>query len=138
MKYFTIKELTKTSTGIANEPNQAQKANLVFLTENVLDPVREKLGQPIIVTSGFRSPAVNKKVGGVSNSQHLSGQAADIRLKYRKDNVKLFQLINEMCIKGQIVFDQLIWESGDKTSPAWVHVSYKQFGTNRKQVLYLR
>lgn len=138
MKYFTLKELTKTSTGLTNVPNKVQEANLVFLVENVLDPVRERLGEPIIVTSGFRSDAVNKKVGGVWNSQHVLGMAADIRCKYRKDNVRLFNLIKEMCNKGQIVYDQLIWEKGDKVTPQWVHVSYKQFGTNRKQVIYLR
>ena len=79
MKYFTIKELCKTSTGLPNVPNREQEANLVFLIENVLDPVRKELGQPIIVTSGFRSEAVNKAVGGVKNSVHKNGQAADIR-----------------------------------------------------------
>ncbi|MGP1514445.1 MAG: D-Ala-D-Ala carboxypeptidase family metallohydrolase [Bacteroidales bacterium] len=138
MKYFTVKELCKTSTGSENVPNKGQEANLVFLIENVLDPVREKLRQPIYVTSGFRSQAVNKKVGGVWNSQHCVGQAADITLKNKAENTKLFQLINEMCIKGQIEFDQLIWEKGTKAFPQWIHVSYKAVGTNRKQVLYLR
>ena len=138
MKYFTIKELCKTSTGLPNVPNREQAANLIFLIENVLDPVRQELGQPIIVTSGFRSEAVNKAVGGVKNSQHVLGQAADIRCKYRKDNMRLFDLIITMMYQNKIEFDQIIWEKGDKTAPAWIHVSFKMLGTNRKQVLYLR
>lgn len=70
MKYFTIDEMCKTSTKLDNVPNAVERANLVCLIENVLDPIRERYGKPIIVTSGFRSERVNKAVGGVSTSQH--------------------------------------------------------------------
>lgn len=138
MKYFTLKELTKTSTGLKNVPNKEQEENLIYLVECVLDAVRERMKEPIIVTSGFRSEAVNKKVGGVKNSSHLDGCAADITLKDRTKNVKLFQTINQMCIDGELSFDQLIWEKGTKKYPLWVHVSYVEGGNNRKQVIYLR
>ena len=138
MKYFTIEELTRTATGLKNVPNEKQEENLRALVEKVLDRVREKIKEPIIVTSGFRSVEVNKKVGGVRNSQHLLGCAADITLKDRNKNARLFQVIKDMCDNKEIVFDQLIWERGNKKYPLWVHVSYVENGKNRKQVIFLR
>lgn len=74
MKYFTINELIKTSTGISNIPNAEQVANLIYLVENLLDKAREELAMPITVTSGYRSEAVNRRVGGVATSQHTKGE----------------------------------------------------------------
>lgn len=128
MKYFNVNELTRTSTGISNVPNAEQTANLTCLIQSLLDPAREKLGMPITVSSGFRCPEVNKKVGGVGNSQHLNGEAVDLVCK---DNAKLFNILKTMT------FDQLIWEKGNSIQPAWVHVSLKRIGTNRKQVIRL-
>ena len=128
MKYFTINELTKTSTGISNIPNAEHIANLIYLVENLLDKVREKLAMPITVTSGYRSEAVNRKVGGVATSQHTKGEAADLVCR---DNAKLFDILKTMN------FDQLIWEKGNSVQPAWVHVSLKRNGTNRKQIIRL-
>lgn len=119
MKYFTIAELTKTThKGIDNTPDEVQRANLVRLVENVLDPLREAYGRPIIVTSGYRSPKLNKAVGGATTSQHMLGQAADIRTKEDtpEENKKLFDLI----VKLKLPFDQVINEYGYN----WVHVSY--------------
>ena len=128
MKYFTINELTKTSTGISNIPNAEQIANLTYLVENLLDKVREKLAMPITVTSGYRSEAVNRKVGGVATSQHTKGEAVDLVCG---DNAKLFNILKTMN------FDQLIWEKGNNIQPAWVHVSLKRNGINRKQIIKL-
>ena len=131
MKYFTIKELTKSSTaqrkGIDNTPSAEVQKCLVDLVEKILDPLREAYGQPIVVTSGYRSPRLNKAVGGATSSQHCLGQAADIRTVSDKpsDNKKLYDLI----IKLKLPFDQLINEYGFD----WVHVSYGP--KNRKQVL---
>ena len=119
MKYFTIAELTKTKyKNIDNTPNAEQRACLVRLVNNVLDPLREAYGRPIIVTSGFRCPKLNKAVGGASSSQHMLGQAADIRSKEDtpEENKKLFDLI----LKLKLPFDQVINEFGYN----WVHVSY--------------
>ncbi len=124
MKHFTIQELTKTVHG-KNEPNQEQIKNLRLLVEKVLDPARDELGAPIIVSSGFRSPEVNKAINGAKNSQHLKGQAADISCH---DNKKLFRIIQDM------EFDQLIYEFGDENQPSWIHVSYSSV-LNRNQVL---
>ena len=82
MKYFTIKELTRSTTaqlrGIDNTPSQQVINNLTALVENVLDPLREAWGAPIHVNSGYRCPALNKAVSGVPASQHMLGEAADI------------------------------------------------------------
>ena len=130
MKFFTIKELTKTSKPYPNVPNEEQIKNLTNLIEKVLDPIREQLGSPITVSSGFRSWKVNKAVGGVDSSQHTKGEAVDLVCN---NNAKLFELIQK---KG--LYDQLIWEYGTDRCPAWVHVSLKRIGTNRKQILHIK
>lgn len=131
MKYFTIKELTKSNTavqqGISNIPNKQQESNLYELVKNILDPLREAYGKPIIVTSGFRCKELNKIVGGSKTSQHLTGQAADIRSleDTREENKKIFDLIKKL----NLPFDQLI----NEYNYDWVHVSYSD--KNRKQIL---
>lgn len=130
MKWFTIDELCRSETaqrkGINNTPTDNVRKNLTALVGNVLDPLREWYGKPIRVNSGYRCPALNKAVGGVANSQHLTGQAADIDTGGTAENRKLMRHIEE-----NLDFDQLIWENGG----AWVHVSYRSDGKNRRQVL---
>lgn len=134
MKYFTLNELTKSSTaqskGIKNNPSKTQKNNLISLVENILDPLREAYGKPIIVTSGFRCKELNKIVGGSSTSQHLKGEAADIRSQEdtKEENKKLFDLI----VSLKLPFDQLI----DEYDLNWVHVSYSS--RNRRQILKIK
>lgn len=128
-KYFTLEELTTTSTGLLNAPSRIEIVNLSSLVSNVLDPAREILGKPIRVNSGYRSPAVNAKIGGAKTSQHCKGEAADLD---SSDNALLFRIIRD-----NFVFDQLIWESGDDNQPAWVHVSYRSMG-NRCEVLKMK
>ena len=95
MKYFTIRELTRSATATAekidNTPSQAVVDKLTALIENVLDPLREAWGAPIIVTSGYRSPALNRAVKGAPTSQHVLGEAADIHTvsDTKEDNKKL-------------------------------------------------
>ena len=125
-KYFTLNELISTSTGLLNIPSTEQLANLQKLVTNVLDPLRELYGKPITVNSGFRSVAVNKKVNGATNSDHLFGFAADIKCE---DNALLFKLIRD-----NFTFRQLIWEKGNKKQPKWVHVSFNE-NDNKKQIL---
>lgn len=76
-RYFNLAELTHTNTGIPNVPTGTEVANLQYLVESVLDPLREQVG-PLIVTSGYRSPAVNAAVSGASSSQHMQGEAVDV------------------------------------------------------------
>ena len=128
MKYFTIAELTRTNQKANNAITIEQGDNLKHLVEKVLDPAREEFGEPIKVTSGFRSQEVNRLVGGAKSSQHCKGQAADLTCS---DNKKLFRILAEM------EFDQLIYEFGDENQPSWVHVSYV-LGANRNQILRAR
>ena len=134
MKYFTLSELTKSATakrlGIDNTADATTRANLTALIEKVLDPLRERWGMPIIVTSGYRCVALNKAVGGAASSQHTKGEAADIRTvsDSRADNMKLLRCL----LRSGIVFDQVIAEYVDAAGrPDWIHVSFKRGGGNR-------
>lgn len=131
MKYFTIKELSHSDTalakGIDNFPTAEAISNLTKLVDNVLDPLREKYGKPIRVSSGYRSAILNRSVNGATSSQHRLGEAADIMVGSKEENRKLFEII-----KSELPFDQLI----DEKDFSWVHVSFRE-GRNRKQVLKL-
>ncbi len=137
MTYFTIEELCASDTarrrGIDNRPSAAISGKLQTLIEQLLDPIRAVWGSPIAVNSGYRSPKLNAAVGGVSTSQHLWGEAADISVGSPADNKRLFDKIVELQKAGRIAFDQLIDESGYK----WIHISYRA-GANRNQILHLK
>lgn len=126
---FSLEEMIASQTaanrGIDNTPDQWQIENMQRLCENLLQPLRDAIGV-INVSSGFRSPALNRAIGGSRTSQHCKGEAADIKCN---NNAALFHLIRET-----MDFDQLIWEFGDNNQPQWIHVSYKKKG-NRNQVL---
>ena len=124
-RHFTLDEMTGTATGLANVPNATERGHLVALCQHVLQPLRDALGQPVIVNSAFRSEAVNRAVGGVSSSQHRLGQAADIRA----DGLTPPDLAAKIVALG-LPYDQLISE------PGWVHVSYS--ARHRRQVLTAR
>ncbi|WP_455671703.1 D-Ala-D-Ala carboxypeptidase family metallohydrolase [Phocaeicola sp.] len=131
MKYFTIKELSHSDTalsrGIDNYPTAEAISNLTALVNNVLDPLREKYGKPIRVSSGYRSAILNRSVNGATSSQHRRGEAADITVGSKEGNKMLFDII-----KKELIFDQLI----DEKNFSWVHVSFRE-GSNRKQVIKL-
>lgn len=120
---FELAELTVTSTGLSNTPNGHEIAELQALTRNVLQPLRDALGLPIFVSSGFRSARVNKAVGGASTSQHRLGQAADITVRGMTSRE-----VCERIVALGLPFDQLIEEFG-----RWVHVSHGP--RHRRQVL---
>ena len=100
--------------------------NLNAFAEEVLEPVRERLGKPIVVNSGFRCPVHNAAVGGVANSQHMKGEAADITCD---DNKRLAEIIEQL---GK--YDQLIRYKRPGGSIRFIHVSWKRNGVNRKMV----
>jgi len=128
-KNFEISEFTKSDIadylGIKLVATPEQVKCLIDLCENVLQPAREYIGN-ISINSGIRNDALNKAIGGAKGSQHLKGQAADIRCN---DNKKLF-----LWIKDNLTFDQVIYEMGNDTQPNWIHVSYNA-NHNRKEVL---
>lgn len=131
-KNFTLSELvasdTATRMGIDNSPDDKATANLRLLATAILQPLRDKYGKPITVTSGYRCTALNKAVGGVATSQHLKGEASDIVC----DDVKaLFNLAKQMVEDGQIEVGQLIDEYG-----RWVHISLPS-NKHKNQILYL-
>jgi len=79
--HFTLAEMTATGRTADNTPGEKEIIALKALCENILEPVREHFGKPVYILSGFRSPEVNKLVGGAPTSQHVKGEAADITIK---------------------------------------------------------
>ena len=137
MKYFSIAELTQSATAerlaIDNTPPRAAHTMLTILVEQLLDPIRRRYGAPIIVTSGYRCPALNTAVGGVTNSHHIVGCAADIVGREGRGgspNLALFHLIIQMQREGAIRFTQLIAEKDYR----WLHISYVP-GMLRNQII---
>ena len=126
-----IKSNTATRLGIKNEPNEEQLKNMKLLAEKVFEPLRLEVGGPIKVNSFFRSPELNKAIGGSSKSQHCNGQAMDIDDTFgHMKNAEMYYFIKE-----ELDFDQMIWEFGDDGNPDWVHVSYRSPEKNRNRCL---
>lgn len=105
-------------------------SNLQQLAKNVLQPLREAIGQEIKVTSGYRSPKVNKAVGGSKTSDHLQGKAADIQLWVNGENKN--QLLYDTILKLNLPFKQMIDEFGTEDSPAWIHIAYDKENNKRE------
>ena len=97
--------------------------NIIALVENVLQPLRDAWGQPLFINSGYRCKELNAKVGGVATSQHCKGQAADVGCS---DPLALARLL----LKMDLDFDQAI------VYPSFLHISHKDEGKNRRQLLY--
>lgn len=114
----------------SNVPDAKQLAAMRLVAERVFEPVRRWLGKPIVVSSFFRSLQVNTLTGGAERSQHCTGEAIDIDTD--TDNRRIFDYIRK-----NLEFDRLIWEFGNDSEPAWVHVSYRA-GGNRREVLKAR
>lgn len=135
-KHFTLEELCASATakarGIENKPQVQQIIALVYLAVYVLEPLRMAMNEPIPISSGFRCERLNRAVGGVSNSQHTKGQAADLCIGGDIEKGKRWF----SWIKTHLKFDQLIWEHSSNGT-YWVHVSFvhPDFGRNRMQVI---
>lgn len=131
---FTLRELTKSDTairhGISQRPSSAVLGNLTLLAIEVLQPIRDHFGKPVTVTSGYRSPALNKLVGGSVSSHHTLGMAADIEIA----GVPNHELAE--WIRDNLEFTQCILEFYEEGVPhsGWVHVSYNKTDL-RKQTL---
>lgn len=120
MKYFKIEEFIRSNTakarGIDNTPGSDIVAKLTDLVDNTLDPLREIYGKPIHVNSGYRCPALNKAVGGASNSGHMYGVAADIDAGSKTQNQRLWRLV----IDNNIPFTKMINEQ----DYSWIHIAF--------------
>jgi hypothetical protein len=134
-KNLALAEVMRSETakrrGISNMPTPEHIENFKLLAENVFQPIRDHFGVPIILSSGYRSKALNTAVGGALSSQHCTGEAIDIDMD--GTTVKNADIFN--FIKDNLNFDQLIWEFGTNDNPDWVHVSYESTGKQRKQIL---
>jgi len=134
-KHISYKEGVYSRTamrrGIKNNPNAEQMENMVAIAEEVFEPLRAWVGGPIKINSFFRSPELNKAIGGSGKSQHCHGQAIDLDDTFGKaTNAEMYNFI-----KKNLDFDQMIWEFGDDDNPDWVHVSYVSPDQNRNRCL---
>ena len=128
---FRLSEFTRSDTvkrlGIENECSSVEQVlNLAYLCHMVLQPLRDRFG-PIRITSGYRCPELNRAVGGVKNSQHIRGEAADIHLPSVEKGQEYLAFLKTLPI-----FDQLIWEENKGT--CWIHVSTKRLAENRREI----
>lgn len=123
--HFSLSEFTRSDKarelGINNQPGILQINHLSKLCEHVLEPLRAHFGKPVMINSGYRSPALNKAVGGSATSQHVNGEAADIHIPsvsmaeiwgYIRDNLDFYELIAEKISRRD-------------GSAGWIHVSYR-------------
>ena len=134
-KHISYKEATYSRTAtrldIDNKPNDEQLKNMKLIAEEVFEPLRMWVGGPIKINSFFRSPKLNKAIGGSTKSQHCHGQAIDLDDTFgRATNAEMFEFI-----KKHLDFDQIIWEFGNDNNPDWVHVSYVSEEKNRNRCL---
>ncbi len=121
-RFFTLDEMTRSETarreGIPNEPGATEVGSLRALCAAVLDPLRESIGQPVKVNSGYRSPDLNRHIRGAEDSQHVKGMAADLQ----SPGLRVLELFKRIIQLG-LPFDQVIYEAKDATTK-WVHVSH--------------
>ena len=134
-KNFKLEEFAKSETaqrrGINNSIPAELIPNIKALCENVLQPLRDAVGVPVKISSGYRCPALNKAVGGSSTSQHMKGEAADIVIPDKKTGLRWFE-----WMRTHLTYNQLIWETNSRGG-SWIHVGYKRAG-NKMQVLNMR
>ena len=134
-KHFSLKEMTKSMTaqrrGIDNTPGAGEIKCLGDLCWKVLEPLRAHFDKPVTITSGYRSEALCEAIGSKKTSQHAKGQAVDLEI-FGVPNIQ-----TAYWLQNNVDFDQLIMEYYDKDDPTggWVHISYHESDSNRKQVL---
>jgi len=134
-KHISDKESVYSRTAqrlnIDNAPTEDHKENMVELAESIFEPLRTFVGGPIKINSFYRSPKLNRAIGGSTRSQHCHGQAIDVDDTFGKaSNADMYNFIKE-----HLDFDQIIWEFGTDKNPDWVHVSYVSPQQNRNRCL---
>lgn len=119
--FFTLEEFTRSSTAqrlkIDNTPSDEVVRNIQYGVQMVLDPLRRIIRSPIIITSGFRCSALNKAVGGVANSWHTKGNAADIRISDEEEAKEIFQALQTLPSVDTVLFEH-------STTAIWMHVQW--------------
>lgn len=133
--HVKLSEFTKSSTasarGIDNTPNAEQIANLKRLCQEVLEPLRQHFGVPIVIGSGYRCPKLNAAVGGVKNSNHQTGCAADLHLSNNETGREWFRWLMD-----NTHFDELIGETSDRKR-YWIHIPLRPSGNRQRVVSFL-
>ena len=126
--FFTLEEFTRSTTAkrlkIDNTPDDVVIRNIQYGVQMVLDPLRRKLQAPIIITSGYRCAKLNKAVGGVANSWHTKGNAADLRIKDEEEAKAIFQILKTLPSVDTVLFEH-------STTAIWIHVQWDMERTPR-------
>lgn len=126
--FFTLEEFTRSTTAkrlkIDNTPDDVVIRNIQYGVQMVLDPLRRLLHTPIIITSGYRCAKLNKAVGGVANSWHTKGNAADLRIKDEEEAKAIFQILKTLPSVDTVLFEH-------STSAIWIHVQWDMERTPR-------
>jgi zinc D-Ala-D-Ala carboxypeptidase len=131
---FCENSTTAKEKGIDNEcTNEEYIGNAKLVAERCFEPIRAHFGVPLVISSFYRSPELNKSVGGVPDSQHQYGQAIDIEAGPDM-NIEIFN-----WAKDNLKFDQLLNEYPDKDGkPTWVHISFVNDAANRQEAIYIK
>ncbi len=136
---YTLFDFVRSATAERNKltdqynPSPEVVEALRQLATHVIEPVRAKIGQPLTITSGYRSPSLNRLIGGARNSDHSFGRAVDLQLRLPNGQANN-RLIFDTILELNLPFRQLIWEFGTELEPDWVHVAYNA-QDNKKQIL---
>lgn len=132
--HFTLEEMVRSyianAHNISNMPGKEEMINLRILCEEVLEPIRTFIGDEVIINSGYRCKELNKLVGGVENSQHIKGQAADFKVRTKEETKAVENFLYKMRIYDQAIV------YGSSYDYMWFHVSYNTEGQQRYQLLY--
>jgi uncharacterized protein YcbK (DUF882 family) len=129
-EHFTLGELTKTNVKLENMPNEAQVENLKRVCQ-WLEELRRRWDKPIIINSGYRSEAVNKAVGGVPSSNHLTGCAVDIHVTGMEQLVRYAAILLDISDERQEDFDELLLERSPRGT-YWLHFAVRPSGNRRR------
>ena len=133
-EHFTLGELTKTSHKVYNIPSHEAIENLKRLCVG-LEALRERAGAPIVINSGYRSPQLNRKIGGQPNSNHLTGCAVDIRVKNNEQLIQYAAILIQYANETHQDFDELLLEK-NRHGAIWLHFAVKP-KDNRRHVMFL-
>ena len=135
-EHFTLGELTKSGSHpeVYNIPSHEAIANLTNLSK-WLEVLRERAGTPIIINSGYRSPQLNRKIGGAANSNHLTGCAVDIRTSGMEQAICYAAILINYAKESQHDFDELLIEK-NRYGAVWVHFAVRP-SNNRRKVMFL-